>query len=164
MNKPITTLIILLVMTVKSFAADCPSLSGEFTIGKGESADFASINDAINALKCGGISGPTTFLLEDGTYNERIVLSAIPGASAFNTLAFESKSGNNADVIISYGSSDATMVMNGTSFVTFENLTIDHKNSTYGNALRADGKVSNLRFKGVVFDGVEVSRTGSNSA
>jgi hypothetical protein len=164
MKKLITTVAIALLITTTCFSGDCPSLAGDFTIGTSENADFTSINDAINALKCGGISGPTTFLLEDGTYKERVVISEIPGASAFSTVTFGSKSGNNADVIIGYGSSDATLVLNGTSYVNFENLTIDHKDATYGNALRTDGKAENLRFKGVVFNGVEVTRTGSNSA
>ncbi|MFM2305367.1 MAG: hypothetical protein RLZZ367_36, partial [Bacteroidota bacterium] len=132
--------------------------------GKSENADFSTITDATNALKCGGVSGPVTFLLEDGTYNERVVLSSIPGASAFNNVTFESKSGNNAEAIISYGSGDATVIMNGVAYVSFENLTIDHKTATYGNCLRVDGKSNNLNFKGVVFEGVEVNRAGSNSA
>ncbi|MES2621981.1 MAG: hypothetical protein V4615_14115 [Bacteroidota bacterium] len=154
----------LLAISLNSSAADCPALSGEFTIGASENADFASMNDAVNALKCGGVAGPVIFLLEDGTYSERVVLSAVNGASAFNTITFESKSGNNADVKISHGASDATMVLNGATYVSFENLTIDHKSSTYGSSMRVDGKSSNLSFKGVVFEGVEVSRTGSNSA
>ncbi|MFN8323651.1 MAG: hypothetical protein U0T74_13400 [Chitinophagales bacterium] len=165
MNK-LTTIFgaALLTVTLNSFAGDCPALSGEFTIGKTENADFSTITDASNALKCGGVSGPVTFLLEDGTYNERVVISSIPGSSSFNTVSFESKSGNNSEVVISYATSDATMVLNGVSYVSFENLTIDHKTSTYGNTVRIDGKSNNLHFKGVVFDGVEVARTGTNSA
>ena len=165
MNK-LTTIFgaALLSITLNSFAGDCPALSGEFTIGRTENADFSTITDASNALKCGGVSGPVTFLLEDGTYNERVVISSIPGSSSFNTVSFESKSGNNSEVVISYATSDATMVLNGVSYVSFENLTIDHKTSTYGNTVRIDGKSSNLHFKGVVFDGVEVARTGTNSA
>ena len=163
MNKLTTTLAII-ALSLKSFAGDCPALSGQFTIGTGENADFATITDATNALKCGGVNGPVTFLLEDGTYNERVVLSTIPGSSNFNTVSFESKSGNNTEAVISYASGDATVVLNGVSYVSFENITIDHKASTYGNAARIDGKSSNLRFKGVVFDGVEVARTGINSS
>ncbi|MBP7389734.1 MAG: hypothetical protein KA841_04980 [Chitinophagales bacterium] len=153
-----------LTLTLNSFAGDCPALSGEYVIGKDESADFSSITDAANSLKCGGVSGPVTFLLEDGTYNERVVLSNIPGADAFNKISFESKSGNNSEVVISYATSDATLVLNGTSWVSFNNLTIDHKNSTYGNCARIDGKANHLSFKGVVFDGIESDRTGSASA
>ncbi|MBP6731142.1 MAG: hypothetical protein KA149_03730 [Chitinophagales bacterium] len=164
MNKLTTTLAIFAI-SLRSFGAvgDCPSLSGEFTIG-GENSDFSTLSQAADALKCGGVTGPVTFLLEDGTYNERLVLSTIPGSSAFNTVTFESKSGSNTGAIISYGSGDATVVLNGVSYVSFENVTIDHKTSTYGNCMRVDGKSNNLTFKGVVFDGVEVARTGTNSS
>lgn len=153
----------LLTLSLNAFAGDCPSLSGEFTIGK-DDADFTTINDAVSALKCGGVSGPVTFLIQDGTYNERVVLSAIQGADAYNTVTFESKSGNNTEVVISYATSDATLVMNGVSYVNFSNLTIDHKTATYGNCARIDGKSNHLGFKGVVFDGVEAARTGANSS
>ena len=154
----------LLAVSLNSFAGDCPALSGQLTIGKSEGADFATVTDAVNALKCGGVSGPVTLFLESGSYNERVVLSSIPGASAFNTVTFESKSGNNADAVITYTAADATVSMNGVSYVTFENLTIDHKTATYGNCVRVDGKTTNLRFKSVIFEGVESARTGANSS
>lgn len=162
--KTIVATAIMLSLSFGSYAGDCPALTGEYTIGKSENADFASLTDAANALKCGGVTAPVTFLIEDGTYNERLVLSDIPGTSAYNTITFESKSGTNSDVVIEYGSSDASMVLNGASYLTFQNLTIDHKASTYGNCLRVDGKAHHLDFKGVVFNGVEVNRPGSSSA
>ena len=154
----------LVTLSLNSFAGDCPSLSGQLTIGQTEGADFSTVSDAVNALKCGGVSGPVTFFIENGTYNERVVLSAIPGASAYNRVTFESKSGSNTDVILSYNSADATLLLNGVSFVSFENITIDHKAATYGNSVRVDGKTNHLRFKSVVFEGVDVARTGANSA
>ena len=154
----------LLTLSLNTFASDCPSLSGQLTIGKSEGADFATVSDAVNALKCGGVNGPVTFFIESGTYNERVVLSSIQGASAFNAVTFEAKSGSNADVIISYTTADATLLLNGVSYVSFENITIDHKAATYGNSVRVDGKSNHIRFKSVVFEGVEVARTGANSA
>ncbi|HWB64073.1 MAG TPA: hypothetical protein VG603_11220 [Chitinophagales bacterium] len=154
----------LVALTFNAFAGDCPSLSGQYTIGQVEGDDFSTVNDAVNALKCGGVVGPVTFLIENGTYNERVVISTIPGASAYNTVTFTAKSGNNSDAVISYATSDATMILNGVSYVNFENITIDHKAATYGNCMRVDGKSNNLHFKSVVFDGVEVARTGNNSA
>ena len=154
----------LITISLNSFAGDCPALSGTYTIGKNEGADFASVNEAVNAAQCGGVSGPVIFNMETGNYNERVVMSAIPGASAFNTIIFQSKSGSNADVVISYATSDATMVMNGTDYVSFENISINHRAATYGNAARIDGKAANIHFRGVIFDGVDVARTGANSA
>ena len=155
---------VFLSISFNSFAGDCPALSGKYTIGKNEGADFASVSDAVSAAQCGGISAPVTFIMENGTYNERVVMSSIPGSSAFNTIAFQSKSGNNTDVVIGYPNADATLVLNGTSYITFENISINHRAATYGNAMRVDGKASNVHFLSVIFDGVDVARTGANSA
>jgi trimeric autotransporter adhesin len=154
----------LVALSLNAFAGDCPALSGQLTIGKAEGSDYATINEAITALKCGGVSGPVTFFVETGNYNERLVISSIPGTSAINTVTFEAKSGSNTDAVISYASSDATLILNGASFVSFENITIDHKTATYGNCVRVEGKATHLHFKSVIFEGVEVARTGANSA
>jgi hypothetical protein len=154
----------LISISLNSFSADCPSLSGNFSIGKSEGADFASITDAVNALQCGGVNGPVTFKIENGIYNERVVMSVIPGASAYNNITFESKSGVNTDAVIGFPTTDATLTMNGTSYVSFENISINHSAATYGNAVRVDGKATSVHFTGVIFDGVEVARTGANSA
>lgn len=152
----------LLAISFNAQAGDCPSLSGAYSIGK-EGADFGSIREAVSALKCGGVTGEVTFQLENGTYQEKVMIPAITGASAANTITFESKSGDNTGVVISFPSSDATMVMNGTQWVTFENMTIDHKDGTYGSSVKVDGNASHLTFRGVVFDGVEAA-SAANSA
>ncbi len=139
-------------------------MSGNFTIGASENSDFTTINQAVEALTCGGITGPVVFSIENGTYKEKVNFSTVSGASALNTITFESKSGTNTDVVLSYASTDATVVLNGTSYVSFENLTIDHGKGTYGNCMRVDGKASNINFHGVVFEGVETARTGSADA
>lgn len=151
-----------LAISFNANAGDCPALSGEYTIGKHD-ADFSTVGEAVGALNCGGVSGAVNFSIEDGTYNERIVMSSIDGASAFNSITFSSKSGSNAGVVIA-SAGDATITMNGTSWVAFENITIDHKNATYGSAVKVDGKASHLAFKAVVFDGVEVSKAGTSAA
>ena len=154
----------LVTLSLNSFAGDCPALSGSYSIGKTDGSDFASVTEAVTAVQCGGVSGPVTFRMESGVYNERVVMSNIPGASAYNTVTFESKSGMNSDVVIGYANADATFIMNGTSNVTFNNISINHAAATYGNAMRVDGKASNIHFIDVVFTGVDVARTVANSA
>lgn len=153
----------ILLFSLNMFAGTCPSLSGEYLIGKSDNADFATIQEAGNALMCGGISSPVVFLLENGIYNEKVIFSSISGTSAINTIIFESKSGEKSDVIVS-NTSEATILINGTSYVSFENITVDHKSATFGNCVRAEGKASHLAFKNVIFDGVDAAVTGSNSA
>ncbi|MES2622034.1 MAG: hypothetical protein V4615_14380 [Bacteroidota bacterium] len=153
----------LVALSLNTYADDCPSLSGEVIIGTGKESDFTTISEAMDALRCGGASGPVTFMLESGTYKERLVISSIPGIDAFNPLVFQSASGNNTDVVISYAATDATVVVNA-SFVSFENITIDHSKGTYGNCMRVEGKSSNLMFRGVLFDGVEKAAAGETNA
>ncbi len=155
----------LLTLSFNSFAANnCPALSGEFTIGKSQNADFSTIQQAADALMCGGVSSPVVFRMENGLYNEKVTLSTISGASALNTIVFESASGENADVIVGYQSSDATIVLNGTSYVSFENITVEHNKAAYGNCVRVEGKASHVAFKNVIMDGVETEANGVGSA
>lgn len=154
----------LLSLTSSAFAGNCPALSGSFTIGHSSAADFSTIQQAADAMQCGGINSPVLFKLESGVYDERVSLSDINGASAVNTIVFESMSGEKSDVTISNHLSDVTIVLNGTSYVSFENMTIDRKGATYGNCVRAEGKINHLAFKNVIFDGVENDVTGTASA
>src|SRR5690606_17421376 len=99
-----------------------------------------TIKEALEALKCGGVSGPVSFNIEKGIYKERMAIASIKGASVSSPITFESRSGSNTDVVIVYTAGDATLNMNGSSFISFENLTIDHKTAVYGNCVRVDGK------------------------
>ena len=49
-----------------------------------------------------GISGAVIFNVNAGTYNEQLNIASINGVSATNTVKFQSASGNNADVILTY--------------------------------------------------------------
>jgi hypothetical protein len=162
LNKIIAA--VLVTFSLQSFAEDCPALSGELTIGTSEGSNFSSISEAVAALKCGGVEGPVTFYIESGTYPERVAFSRISGSSAFNSIRFASQSGISSDVVISSIKSDATMVLIGSSHITFENITIEHKDATYGNCMRVEGETNDLHFKKVVFNGVEMVRTGATNA
>lgn len=156
---------LLIAPAATAFAGDCNPLSGELRIGPND-GDYPTIVEAVAALKCGGVNGPVTFLIEDGKYSERIDLSAIPGISTQNTVTFESAKGNNSDVVISSTSPDVnyTVGLYGTSNVTFENLTIENRTGNTGNTVKLDGAARNVHFKNVVFNGNERPATGANSA
>ncbi len=146
-------------------AGDCNPLSGQLKVGK-TAADYPTISAAVSALKCGGVNGAVTLLIEEGKYAEKIDLNDIKGVSAQNTITIESVKGNNADVVITSASPDAdyTLGLNGTAFVSFENLTIENKSGNTGNAVRIDGASQNIKFKNVVLDGSDHATTGANSA
>ncbi len=143
---------------------DCPEMEGQYVIGASEESDFASFHGAVNALTCGGVSGPVVFVVEPGTYNEKVNISAITGVSAFNTVTFRSQSGNNTDAVIRFNSSDAVITLSGAAYVSFENITIDRQNATFGNCVYIEGNTFKVSFTGVVMNGVNDTRVGAESA
>ena len=97
-------------------------LNGKYLVG-GKGGHFSTLDDAMNALRNCGISGPVTMAIAKGVYPAIEQVGAFPGSSAANMVTFTSQSGNAADVVI--GSSDPKAVsLNTVSNLIFENLTI----------------------------------------
>ncbi len=123
-----------------------PLAVGTYTIGTG--GNFTTLNEVANLLNCGGLSGvgPTVFNLLSGTFNEQFALGLIPGASAVNTITFQSLAGNADSVTISYnsGTSNNFVVrLAATSFVKFKDLKLQSLNSTSGIVMELAGVISN---------------------
>lgn len=79
---------------------DCVPMSGTYTIGPGQSADFPSLNTAKNALYLCGISGPVVFSIAPGTYTEYLAFNTeVQGASATNTIKWRGQSTSNTSVV-----------------------------------------------------------------
>lgn len=72
-------------------------LNGTYTIGA-TASDYTSFAAANAALQLRGVSGPVTFNVKSGIYNESVNLVAAPGLSATNTVTFTSLA-NNADSV-----------------------------------------------------------------
>lgn len=68
-------------------------MAGTFTVG-GVNPDYANILAALNDIR-GGICGPVTFNVRVGSYNNRILLHPIPGASEHNTITIQTEPGAN---------------------------------------------------------------------
>lgn len=63
-------------------------LSGTYTLG-GVNADYPTFTEAAAALHLEGISGPVTFKVKPGLYEEQLVLSDFPGNSCSFPVVFE---------------------------------------------------------------------------
>ena len=92
-----------------------------------------------------GVSGPTTFLINNGTYNESVnMVGAIPGTSAINTVTFTSVAGHADSVQIA--GSGTTWLLSNISNVYFRNLTIGSQASMGQKAVELEGNCSNIEF------------------
>lgn len=114
----------------------CSGLSGTFTVGTATS-DFATLADAMDKLKC-GLAGHVTFQLAPGTYNDKILLEEVEGASDTTTLTIDGVSPDS--VTVSHTGSSladaATVEILGADYITIKNMTINSGSSTYGTGVR----------------------------
>jgi len=118
---------LLFIILVLFFASvSNAQLSGTYTIGTG--GDYTTITSAVSDLVANGISSNVVFNIIDGTYNEQISIPAITGASATDSIIFQSQSADTSKVRIYYGAADAAtnwvIDLNGCSYISFKNLTV----------------------------------------
>ena len=118
----------------------CEPLSGTYTINAGGSGarNFVSFNQAVKALACGGVSAPVIFEAAAGTYNERVVIPGIPGASSTRTVTFVSASGLSADVLLTDSSTHDTnnyvIMFAGTNDIYVKNISVSNRGTDYSRA------------------------------
>jgi len=84
-------------MGALEFTPTVVPLSGNYTIGSG--GNFATLDSLRTAVLINGISGPVTFNFLAGTYSEALSLGSISGASASNTVTFQSADAHSDSVI-----------------------------------------------------------------
>jgi len=146
-------------------------LSGTYTIdpnGNG-STNFLSFNHVIDSLKTVGVSGAVSFFVQDGTYNEQMVIPAISGANAQNTIRFIGNPSDSNAVILTYPSSPNSNVnnyiikMDGADYFTFEYLTLDRSgNLKYARILDIHNQAEHNTFSHNLFRG-NYNGSGSNT-
>lgn len=159
-----------------------PLSAGNYTINSGSATsltNFQTFAAAIDALKC-GIAGAVVFDVTPGSgpYNEQVILNAIPGSSATNTITFN---GNGATLAFPSASTDerAVIKLNDADYITFDSLRIDATNGTYGFGVQlinnadfnnfrrctiiSENGSTSTNFAGVVISASATSATGTGA-
>lgn len=139
----------------------CVGLEGTFTIDKSTPpsiTNFTSFQEVYDYLKC-GVSGPTTFQIADGTYDEQISLWKIRNSSATNTITFRSK--NNAfSTKLTYvngtAENHATVLFNNAQYIILRDLTIENRSLANGTCIQLAG---NSRFNEIRNNIIRVDST-----
>ncbi len=105
-----------------------PALCGNYTIG-GATPNFATPRLAINYLNEAGVTCAVTFNIRNGIYSEADTLYQVAGASAVNTITFQSETGDSSLVKITQtdgiGGADYVLKLIGTDYVTFKKITVE---------------------------------------
>jgi len=111
----------------------CDPFNGTYTINPSGSGpnNYTSFSSAISALQCGGVSGPVIFNVAAGTYNEQVTIPAINGASATNTITFQSASLVASSVTLTNNptSNNWVLNLNGADYITLKRMTINNGNT-----------------------------------
>ena len=141
-------------------------LSGTYTIGSG--GNYTSITAAVTDLNTLGVNSAVTFNILSGTYDEQFEIGIINGVSASNTITFQSQTGNAADVIIQFiqvSGSNYIVRLNGTDYITFQNLTFTSLGSTtYCRMILIDDNSDNISILNNVFNSVATTSTSNPAA
>jgi len=131
-------------------------LNGIYTIG-GSTPDYATLNTAVTALTSNGVSGPVIFNITPGTYTEHVSIPVITGASATNTITFQSANQDSSTTIIRYNASGETtnyvFELNGANYIRIQHLTLQAQNTSYQKAIRLKANASNNIFSNNIIKG-----------
>lgn len=162
------------------------AVSGTFNINKANptgGTNFNSFNDAYNYIKC-GISGNVVFNVTAGSgpYNEQLIMTAVPGASATKTVTFNGN-GESLAYLSTNGSERAVIKLDGADHITFNNLAIEAKGTTSSNygfgvqllndadsnkisncIIKVDSASNSNQYAGIVVSASATSATGTGAA
>jgi len=135
-------------------------MSGTYTIG-GTAPDFMTLADARDALEQRGVCGPVIMNIRSGAYTEQVSIGTIPGTSAVNTVTFQSEAMDASQVTIDYapGSNADNFVVrfDGSSYVTFNELTMTNSTSYYAHVVEFVGNATHNTVQNCVLVGDTVS-------
>lgn len=142
-------------------------LSGTYTINSNASQNpnYTSFSAAVSALSA-GVSGQVIFEVAPGTYEEYVTIGEINGASAANRVIFRGMGADNQQVVITSNAGytdNSTIKLNGTDYVTFENMTITTTSTAKARLLVFDGQCDYTRFENMRFAGIEVPSSSTDN-
>lgn len=152
--------------TTASFYACSSILNGTYTIGP-SAADFPTFAAALSAMQNCGISGPVVFNVQSGTYTEQLSFPEIGGASATNTITFQSLTGVNTDVTLQFATTTANnyvLQLNAADHFRFKNMTLKNTGTAYAHVLEMNGIAIDNQFDGNKFIGKDTTNTSTNFA
>lgn len=142
------------------------AMEGTFTIGGG-TPDYATFSAAVFALNTYGVCSAVTFNVRQGTYNEQVNLGNLVGVSDVNTVTFQEDPANTAPVQIEYtasGNYDATVYLNGASWITFDGMVIDQLSTSNGTTVTLANMASHNTFSNCIMNGPSSSSTSTYMA
>ncbi|PCH96448.1 MAG: hypothetical protein COB85_03590 [Bacteroidetes bacterium] len=161
MRKSILCLVILFIFSFSTKA----QLAGTYTVGSG--GDFTTWTEAIDSLVSLGVSAPVVMNVFDGNYLEQLTIPAITGASATNTITFQSGTQDSLAVLLFFGSTQTNnfvVKLNGADYIIFNQITIATTGTSYSRVVYFLAGASNNTITNSVLVGAGNNPTSTNNA
>lgn len=122
------------------------ALNGVYTV-YGTTPDFATMNDAIEALELRGICGDVFFNVRAGTYNEQVLVGPYPSTGSY-TVTIQSESLNASDVRFEYMATSTALNyvfgFNQSQNIILNRLTLANTSTTFSGVVRLLGGNNNI--------------------
>ena len=144
--------------TVSAVNYSCDQiLTGNFTVGS--TGYFKTMTEAIDILQKCGVGGPVTLQMQPGTYQENVVIGAIPGVNANQPLTITSTTGDsssvywlrNDDAFLTMASVQASpLLLDGARHIIIKNITLSGvapnttKGYYYSHGIAITGNTRNI--------------------
>jgi pectin methylesterase-like acyl-CoA thioesterase len=128
-------------------------LNGHYTVS--QAGAFTTLDSFTEALMEFGISGNVVFEMVSETYTGNISLKDIPGAGENSWVTVRPASGEKPIITsIQDVANNYIVKLNGTDYITFENLTFSSGGTTYSTIFRIEGNSRHIHILNNVFNGV----------
>ncbi len=146
-----------------SFVNAQTGLAGNFTIDGGTptgGTNYQTFADAAQALNTLGVCGPIVFDVFAGTFTESVTLTNVVGVSSTNTVTFDGAGVGNTILTHDASGDEATFRLDGTSWVTVKNMTVQ-TTSTSADAwcIHLSNASNNVSIDSCAFEMNETSTT-----
>src|SRR5688572_18535559 len=155
MEKTYMTIKMLTVLFVLMAAQAAAQLNGNYTINSGlstGSGNYQTFTDFANDINTNGVSGPVsvTVVTGSGPYNEQVSFNTISGASSVNQITIHGN-GNTLTFGATSSSAPWTLGLNGTDYMTVNNLDILGTGTSYAMVAHLWGGADHNTFNGCRF-------------
>lgn len=128
--------------------------------------NYQTFTDAIAAMTSCGIAGPVVFNVNasSGPYNAQIIIPAILGISAVNTITFNGNGRTLSDNGTASTSERAVIKLDGADYVTFDNFIINAGAGTFGFGVQMLNDADNNTISNCIINNNTASTSAVNYA
>ncbi|MCW3071267.1 MAG: hypothetical protein JWO44_1157 [Bacteroidetes bacterium] len=156
--------IILFFLLAISQLMNAQCLNGAYTIG-GTAPDYTTITSAVSALTANGVCGPVVFNIRSGIYAEQVIIPAITGSSASNTITFQSEALDSTAVTVQASgsfSNNSIFKLNGVDYVKFYKLKVKNTATTFGCVFMIQNSSDNNTISNCIIENLVSTATSAN--